>query len=149
MKKLYLDVCTYCRPFDDQQVLRIRLETDAFYLILKHIEMGHYQAVVSSVHFREVGAISTLEERLKIETILKRTQTNYLWCDRLKIRDRAEQLHTIMNFGVADAAHVAYAEQLADIFITCDDKLLNKCKNNPLAILAMNPIEFLVYEDLL
>jgi predicted nucleic acid-binding protein len=53
-----------------------------------------------------------------------------------------------MNFGIADAAHVAYAERMADVFITCDDKLLKKCKNNSLAILAMNPIEFLVYEDL-
>jgi len=72
MKKLYLDICTYCRPFDDQQILRIRLEIDAFYLILKHIEMGNYQSVISPVHFREVSAISALEERLKVETILKR-----------------------------------------------------------------------------
>jgi hypothetical protein len=37
MKTLYLDVCTYCRPFDNQDALRIRLETEAFYLILQHI----------------------------------------------------------------------------------------------------------------
>ncbi len=30
---LYLDVCAYCRPFDNQQSLRIRLETDALYIL--------------------------------------------------------------------------------------------------------------------
>lgn len=43
MKKLYLDVCTLCRPFDDQNVMRIRLETDAFYLILQNIQNGKYE----------------------------------------------------------------------------------------------------------
>jgi len=28
-KKLYIDVCTLCRPFDDQNVMKIRIETDA------------------------------------------------------------------------------------------------------------------------
>jgi len=50
MKRLYLDVCTYCRPFDNQNALRIRLETDAFYLIMKHIKEGKYKAVLSPVH---------------------------------------------------------------------------------------------------
>jgi len=49
MKRLYLDVCTYCRPFDDQNFLRIRLETDAFYLITQYIKQEKYQAVVSPV----------------------------------------------------------------------------------------------------
>jgi len=31
---IYLDVCTLCRPFDDQSFLRIRLETDAVNLIM-------------------------------------------------------------------------------------------------------------------
>jgi hypothetical protein len=42
MKTLYLDVCTLCRPFDDQQQLRIRLVTDAVLLILRLIETGRY-----------------------------------------------------------------------------------------------------------
>jgi predicted nucleic acid-binding protein len=38
------------------------------------------------------------------------------------------------GFGVADAAHVAFAEQLADVFIACDDKLLKKCRKASLKI---------------
>ena len=32
---LYLDVCTLGRPFDDQNMMRIRLETDSYHLILQ------------------------------------------------------------------------------------------------------------------
>ncbi|MCK5524387.1 MAG: hypothetical protein KAI83_14745 [Thiomargarita sp.] len=146
MKKLYLDICTYCRPFDDQNFLRIRLETDAFYLITQHIKEGGYQAVISPVHFKEASAIPLLKKRLEIQTLLNQVDTKTTY-DAKKAHQRADELHAL-KFGVADAAHVAYAEQMADIFITCDDKLLKKCKKKPLSVMAMNPIEFLVSENL-
>jgi len=146
MKRLYLDVCTYCRPFDDQNFLRIRLETDAFYLITQYIKQEKYQAVVSPVHFKEVNAIPELKKRMKIQALLRKIDTKILY-KADKARQRAEELYSL-KFGIADAAHVAYAEQLADIFITCDDKLLKKCKNSSLSIITMNPMEFLLLENL-
>jgi predicted nucleic acid-binding protein len=147
MKKLYLDVCTYCRPFDNQDALRIRLETEAFYLILQHIEQNHYQSVISPVHLKEIEAIDAIEERL----LLKAELTKYphpVVSDTSTLRSRAEYLHQ-QGFGIADAAHVAYAENLADVFITCDDKLLKKCKKEPsLTVAAMNPLEFVLSEEL-
>ena len=53
-----------------------------------------------------------------------------------------------IGFGIADAAHVAFAEQLAELFITCDDKLLKKCKQTVLRIPAMNPLEFISQENI-
>lgn len=38
--KLYLDVCALSRPFDEQDYLRIRLETEAVNLILSNIRKG-------------------------------------------------------------------------------------------------------------
>lgn len=126
MKKLYLDVCSYCRPFDNQNALRIRMETEAIYLIQKHIQQKHYQAVVSPVHFKEIAAISNTAERLMLQTQLKQFETP-LNCNTSTLRQRAEYLHQ-QGFGIADAAHIAYAEIIADIFISCDDKLLKKCQ---------------------
>lgn len=64
------------------------------------------------------------------------------------IRSRAEYLYQ-SGVGIADAAHVAYAEVLADVFITCDDKLLKKCqKETSLKITAMNPLQFVLSEEL-
>ena len=146
MKTLYLDVCALCRPFDDQSQLRIRLETDAVFMILKRIENGLYRVVVSPVHYREVGAIREASERLEMERLLRRLDESCA-CDLAQTRHRAEALID-MGFGIADAAHLAFAEQLAEFFITCDDKLLKRCKQTVLRITAMNPLEFIAREEL-
>jgi hypothetical protein len=67
---IYLDVCTLCRPYDDQNLMRIRLETDACYLILQHIQNGRYTMIVSPVHFREVTAIAETRERAEVTVLL-------------------------------------------------------------------------------
>jgi predicted nucleic acid-binding protein len=141
MKTLYLDVCALCRPFDDQNQLRIRLETDAVFLILRRIEMGLYRAVVSPVHHNEISAFRETSERLEMESLLNRLD-NSCECDFNKVRYRTEGLIDI-GFGIADAAHVAFAEQLAEVFITCDDKLLKRCAQTALRIIAINPLEFI------
>jgi predicted nucleic acid-binding protein len=145
MKTLYLDVCALCRPYDDQNQLRIRLETDAVFLIFRRIEMGLYRAVVSPVHHNEVSAIREPSERLEMESLLGRLD-NSCECDLSKARHRAEALIN-MGFGIADAAHVAFAEQMAEIFITCDDKLLKLCTQTVLDIVATNPLEFIAKEQ--
>ncbi len=145
-KKVYLDVCTLCHPFDDQNQMRIRLETDAYYLILEAIKGHDYEMMVSKVHFEEVNAIGDVHERYEIVILLKKYGVECA-CDVVKARARAEALHT-RSFGVADAAHLAYAEVLADVFLTCDDKLLKKCRKTELNVLAMNPMEFCTQEEL-
>jgi len=144
MKTLYLDVCFLCRPFDDQNQLRIRLETDVMFLILKRIETGLYRAVVSPVHYKEVGAIRETSERLEMESLLFRFDKSCEY-DLNQARHRAEALID-KGFGIADAAHVAFAEQLAEFFITCDDKLLKLCAKAGLRIAAVSPLEFIAEE---
>lgn len=145
MKTLYLDVCVLCRPFDDQNQLRIRLETDAVFLILRRIETGLYRAVVSPAHVKEVGAILETSERLEMERLLGRLCESCEY-DLPQARHRAEALIG-SGFGIADAAHVAFAEQVADFFITCDDKLLKRCTHAELPIYAMSPLEFIAQEE--
>jgi hypothetical protein len=70
---------------------------------------------------------------------------NYCKCDLIKARYRAEDLIN-MEFGIGDAAHVAFAEQIAELFITCDDKLLKRCAQTALRIVAINPLEFIAKE---
>lgn len=62
-------------------------------------------------------------------------------------RRRTEKLIS-QKFGLADAAHIAFAEQAADVFISCDDKLLACCKKTKIKIKAFNPIEFCLEEKL-
>ena len=84
--------------------------------------------------------------------------TNLLWsdlerlgtaadCDVAAARARAENLH-FRQFGIADAAHVAFAEAAADFFISCDDRFVKKCKREKVRVPTVNPVEFTIAEDL-
>ena len=92
-----------------------------------------------------MNAIPSSKKRLEIQALLNGNDKAIYDID--KARQRADELHTL-KFGIADAAHLAYAEQIADIFITCDDKLLKKCKKTSLSIMTINPIEFVLLEGL-
>ena len=145
-KRLYLDICTLCRPFDDQSQMRIHLETNAYYLILQALQNARYTMVVSPVHFEEANAISDVEERQEIVAVLESLGTT-AECDVAAARARAEYLHA-RKFGLADAAHVAFAEATADIFISCDDRLVKKCRREKVVVTTLNPVEFTIAEDL-
>lgn len=60
-------------------------------------------------------------------------------------RARATILHAA-GIGVADAAHVAFAEQMANCLMTCDDALLKRCRRIGVNIAVMNPIELVANE---
>ena len=146
IKRIYLDVCTICRPFDNQDLIRIRMETDAYFLIMNAVQSKNYQLQISPVHFTEVNAISDLYEGMKVIEILKTygVQSKF---NKTEALDRANEL-TANNFGIADAAHLAIAEQISDCFISCDDKLIKKYKKLQTVIHAVNPIQFCLEENL-
>ena len=77
---------------------------------------------------------------------LKESGVQPAW-DMARLRARAEHLHE-MGFGVADAAHVAFAEASAQVLITCDDRLLRRCMKTETALAVMGPTEFCVKEGL-
>lgn len=144
--RLYLDVCVLSRPFDDQHQLRIRLETDAINLILLKVKQGQYTLLVSPAHTREIKAISDLCERTALQAILKQ-QGIAVTVDLVMARQRAEEL-AAAGFGVADAAHVAFAEKSGASFISCDDRLLKKCNRHVVDIWCGNPVAFCEKEKL-
>ncbi len=75
MQAIYLDVCSLCRPFDNQSFLRIRLETEAVNLILAKVIAGGYKLMVSPVHFYELNNIKDRVEKIEIITLLKKKGT--------------------------------------------------------------------------
>ena len=146
MKKLYLDVCTLCRPFDNQNLMRIRLETDAYFIILQSIQRKKYEMIVSPVQFNEIESIEDIKEKIQVLELLNvyGSQPGF---DLVSIRNRAEHLFTF-NFGIADAVHLAFAEQSSDYFITCDDKLIKRSRRTKLDLEVFNPVEFCMKEEL-
>lgn len=143
---IYIDVCALSRPFDEQSYLRIRLETEAMNLILSKIRDGKYKFVVSPVHIKEIEAISDVIERVELRMILDRFGEP-IKVNLSETRVRAEKLINL-GFGLADAAHVAFAEYSGAQFISCDDKLVKKCLVNKIKVWCGNPVLFCEKEGL-
>jgi len=146
MKKIYLDVCSLCRPFDNQDYARISLETDAVNLILSGVKENKYMLMKSPVHIKEIQVISDDFERTELLRLLETYgRTNKFEPEIL--RERTEFLIS-KKFGIADAAHIAFSENYDSIFITCDDKLLSSCMRVSVKIKCMNPVTFCEMENL-
>lgn len=61
-----MDVCSLCRPFDDQHYLRIRLETNAVNLILSKVKDSHLELINSPVLIKEIESIDDDLERTEL-----------------------------------------------------------------------------------
>lgn len=145
-KFIYVDVCALSRPFDDQKFMRIRLETEAVNLILSKTKEAKFKLLVSPTHNVEIRAIDDAVERIKLQTILDEIGEPAKG-DRSGIRKRADEL-VQLGFGVADAAHVAFAESCGAEFITCDDKLIKKCLMHKIGVWCGTPVAYCEKEGL-
>ena len=145
-KSIYLDVCTLSRPFDEQHYLRIKLETEAFNLILSGVKNGNSEMLFSTVHIKEINAIPDAAERVELLTLIEKLGKP-VKINISRTRERAEEF-VAFGFGVADAAHVAFAEQAGAEFISCDDALIKKCFNHSVKVWCGNPVAFCEKEGL-
>ena len=145
-KFIHMDVCALSRPFDDQDFMRIRLETEAVNLILSKSKEGKFRLLVSSAHDLEIRAIDDAVERIKLQAILKEMGEPAKG-DVRKIRARAEEL-VRLGFGVGDSAHLAFAEFHSAEFITCDDKVIRKSLKHKIGVWCGNPVAFCEKEGL-
>lgn len=123
---MYLDVCALNRPLDDQDQMRIKLDSDAVQLVLSHIRAGQLVLVVSPVHWVEVAANPDPARRQHVQLLLQEHGVE-LEVDRKLARARAE---AFIQEGLkpADAAHLAFAEATESDFVTVDDRLLRACR---------------------
>ena len=145
-KRIYMDACVLCRPFDDPVSLRIRMERDAVLLIEEYIRSGIYRMVVAPIHFVELGVTTERVERLEVLTFLNGYGERLRW-NMPTVRKRAEELYQA-GFGTADAIHVAFAEHSNAVFLTCDDRLEKKCRKAGIDVACMNPLRFCEEEGL-
>ena len=135
-----MDVCALSRPYDDQSQLRVSMESTAVFLITDAIENGLYQLLSSPVHFIEVSAIEDERERLEIESFLLRYAQNISY-DIKAVREKAEFFHA-RGVGLADAAHLAFADTGSDFMVSCDDRFVKKARRMKLDCLVLTPLEF-------
>lgn len=145
-KRIYMDVCVLCRPFDDPVSLRIRMERDAVLLIQEYVRRGRFRMAVAPVHLVELEATADMVEKLEVQAFLDAYGEQLRW-NLPDVRERAEELHR-GGFGAADAIHVAFAENSDSAFLTCDDRLERKCGKAGVRVACMNPLRFCEEEGL-
>jgi len=137
MLKIYLDNCSYNRPFDDQSQMRIRLETEAKLYIQSGIRVKRYSLAWSYMLDYENND-NPYEEKRKAVAPWKEIASDY--CPS---SDDVFSLGSeIMKRGIKskDALHLACAILCGcEYFITTDKKLTNKTIAN---IKIVNPIDF-------
>ncbi|MEW6668402.1 MAG: PIN domain protein [Thermodesulfobacteriota bacterium] len=143
--RIYMDVCSFNRPFDDQTQIRIRLEAEAKLRIQEEIRSGRLQLVWSYILDYENTRNPYQERRVRISG----------WKDHAildvhesaQLLDKANALH---KEGIAriDCLHIACAIAAeCDYFLTTDDRIL-RCSNRVSAIKIVDPILFLKECDL-
>lgn len=140
MTRIYLDTSIYNRPFDDQGQPKIFLEAQAVILILQMVEAQLIELVSSSVLEYENSQNpfpikqQAMSRSLQMATVRQPVDE--------AIRQRAEQLSQ-QGIKAVDALHVACAEAAkCDYLITCDRRLINRCRG--MALKTLNPVDFIL-----
>ena len=138
--RVYLDMCCYNRPYDDQSQIKVSLETQAKLHIQDQIQKKQLELVASYMLRYECGQNPYEMRRRAIMQFVDTHTAAYVGLERKgEIESMAAE---IMNTGVKfkDACHVAsaiYAE--CSYFISTDKRLLKYQTNE---IKMVTPIEF-------
>ncbi len=142
---IYLDNCSFNRPFDNQKQLRIHSETIAKLKIQEEIINGRYRLAWSYILEYENNANPFSERKMAIINWKKRAAADT--GETINILQIANQLYKT-KIKAKDALHVACAiEMNCDFFITTDLSLIKKCINFE-KIKVVNPIDFLDHEKI-
>ncbi|MDR0597820.1 MAG: PIN domain protein [Treponema sp.] len=136
--RLYLDSCAFNRPFDDQNQLKIKLETEAKLFIQQGIFDNKYELVWSYILEYENNKNKFDDRRNAIYDWKKIAK---IYCaENDKIIKYAENLK-IKNIRTKDALHIACSVYTnADYLITTDKQLFNLRLND---IKIINPLTFI------
>jgi hypothetical protein len=122
--RIYLDLCCFNRPYDDQLQTRIRIETEAKLLLQQKVVYDECQLLWSSILDFECFQNPYEEHRIAI------LQWRHLACEIIMADTQVVLLALKFvkgGVGEFDALHAASSVLgRADVFITTDDRLLKK-----------------------
>lgn len=123
--RIYLDNCSYNRPYDDQSQIRIHLETQAKLHIQDMIRSKQIELVTSYVLDFENSNNRSIQKKMAIEKFMK--DYAVLYVSNKKEKEIGEIALLVMKTGIKekDAYHVACAIIAeCNYFVTTDDRLL-------------------------
>ena len=138
--RVYLDNCTFNRPFDDQTQIRIRLETEAKLYIQEKIQDGPLELAWSYILDYENLANPFEERRRVIQNWKARALIDV--DANLEILVKANILREI-GLRSKDALHLACSVAAkCDYFVTTDDANLRKTVSFE-EVKVIDPLDFI------
>ena len=143
MTKIYMDVCCWNRPFDDQTQARVHLEAEAVLAVVSEIEGGQLQLLHSEVVDLEIANAPDLKRRERLQTLIPRRHRYVRHEPPMSVR--ALELEQ-RGFSGIDALHLACAEAAgADVLLTTDDRLLRLAARHEkvLRVRVANPLAWM------
>lgn len=124
--RIYLDNCCLQRPLDNQTHPRIRVETEAVFVVLAMVQAGDVSLCSSDALLFEISRIPDETRRAESLSMLS-LATEELW-----VTDEVEALAASFEqqgLRSMDAVHLALASMgKVDFFCTCDDQLFRKAR---------------------
>lgn len=140
--RIYLDMCCYNRPYDDQTQLKVAMETQSKLHIQMLVREKKLELIVSYMLRYECSKNPFEMRRNAIFDFIQENATGYVGDNRKKVIEA--KASEIMKTGVKfkDACHVASAIYAGcEYFISTDTRLL---KYNTQEIKMVTPIEFIM-----
>lgn len=139
--RVYLDMCCYNRPYDDQSQIKVSLETQAKLHIQDQIQKKQLELVASYMLRYECGQNPYEMRRRAIIQFVDTHTAAYVGSER---KGEIESMATeIMKTGVKfkDACHVASAIYAGCKYFISTDKRLLKYRTDRIRLVT--PIEFI------
>ena len=137
--RIYIDVCCFNRPFDDQSQLVVRLETEAKLAVQESILQGIHTLVWSAVMDLENGRNPDSKRQEAITAWIPLAEINLGLTNEI---EAAAELLSKSGLKAMDALHIASAITAeADVFLTTDKGILRKGANQK-ELRVFNPIDF-------
>jgi predicted nucleic acid-binding protein len=136
--RIYLDNCSFNRPYDDQTILRNYLEAEAktyiqLQIINKNLELAWSYMMDYEISF---NPYENRKNQIQKWKRVAKVSIQYSEKNVLLAKEIREQ-----KIKIKDSIHIACAiEAECKYFITTDDKLLHKNINN---IIIVDPITFI------
>lgn len=139
--RVYLDNCCLNRPFDDQSLLTIRLETEAILDIQEKIKSGHLSLGWSYILDFENNANPFEERRAQIQKWKEVADSFITETEQILIK-----MNELTRIGLKplDALHVACSVSLqCQYLLTVDKGILKKIMRYSEVIIT-NPVSFII-----
>ena len=137
--RIYMDVCCYNRPMDDQTQERIRIEAGAITRILQNCVEKGWDLIGSIVVEYELNNHTDKIKQREAFKIYNYAKIIYNIFDYPDAKYRANEFQ-LLGVGAMDSLHLAISECAeVDILLTTDDRFINTAKRSNSKVRVVNP----------